>query len=100
MDVKIENSTQAGEASPSLQPCPSVILEPKAIGSRASLPLPPLRGAPRNAPDSIVFPDLVGDLLLFVEEDSPAERHADHRPPVMLMKISIGLFFFGKRRSL
>lgn len=45
--------SNGGEASPSLQPCPPVTLEPKAIGSRASLPLPPLTGPQtpaRNAP--------------------------------------------------
>ena len=67
---------------------------------RAALGLPPLRGAPRNAPyrchaerhadvtlnliqgsigcsSTAVMPDLGGHLLLFVERGSPAERHAD-----------------------
>ena len=38
--------------------------------------LPPLRGVPRNAPNRCQ-PREGGVLLLFVEEDSPAERHAD-----------------------
>ena len=71
-------------------PLASIVSLSDKVPEPAEGPLPPLRGAPRNAPDSIVFPDLVGDLLLFVEEDSPAERHADHRPPVMLTKVSIG----------
>ena len=58
-------------------PLASIVSLSDKVPEPAEGPLPPLRGVPRNAPDSIVFPDLVGDLLLFVEEDSPAERHAD-----------------------
>ena len=64
MGVKIENSTYKGGRLP----LASIVSLSDKVPEPAEGPLPPLRGAPRNAPDSIVFPDLVGDLLLFVEK--------------------------------